>query len=1021
MANIVGTSFGEFIGGTGSADTIQGLGGDDQINGLGGVDTIDGGSGDDTIDGGTGNDIINGGAGNDRLIGGANADTINGGSGHDAFVIQAQSDIAAGETYIGGSGVDSVVIETAGAVNISLISIAADVEQFISINHFDTISMTAAQLGNFQVVDTLGAITLTTAGVADLTGSQISTPTFNLNAAGNTFSLAGVSNRGYTVNGGAAADTITGGNHAGGDTLNGGGGNDTINGGGGSDRIVGGAGGDIQDGGSGNDTFAILATGDIVAGESFAGGSGVDTLSIETGSLVDISAATIGADVENFTAQAAVRMRAEQLGNFQSVTSGGAITLTAAGVADLTGARVNTSTFNLSAAGNTLNLTGVTTASFTVNGGAGADIITGGNNAAGDVLIGGGGADTINGGGGNDTITGGALGDVMNGGTGNDTFLILAAADIAAGESISGGSGIDTLTIAANGVNLSAATIGADVEIFTAGSLVSMTAQQFGNFQVINSGAITLTGAGTADLTGADVLAGTITLSAAGNTLNLTDVVNQAYTVIGGAGADIITGGDATFFFPFGDDLRGGGGADTINGGAGDDRITGGAGGDVQNGGLGDDVFVITLATDVVAGEVISGGADFDRISIESTAASINLSAAGIGADVEALSSTGSRVLLTAAQLGSFQSISVGAITLTNGGIADLTDAEVFQTSFTLAAAGNTLNLTGVTTSFYTVLGGNGADTIIGGDTADFFGSGDDLRGGAGIDTIHGGAGADRIVGGLGADNLNGGLGDDRLVYTVATEVAVGEVVNGGDGFDSITFETASAFIDISALTIGADVEALNTNGTAARLTAAQLQAFDEIQTSGGSLTLTTTGSADLTNADFIGSATIILNAGGNTLNLSGHGNSFTVNGTGAGNDTITGGESGDFINGASGNDVLNGREGSDTLTGGGGNDIFLFDTGPNAGNIDNITDFNVAADTIHFDNAVFTGLADGALDPNFFVIGAAAQDADDRIIYDSGAGMLFYDADGSGAQAAVQFAFVAGGLAMTSADFFVI
>jgi serralysin len=54
------------------------------------------------------------------------------------------------------------------------------------------------------------------------------------------------------------------------------------------------------------------------------------------------------------------------------------------------------------------------------------------------------------------------------------------------------------------------------------------------------------------------------------------------------------------------------------------------------------------------------------------------------------------------------------------------------------------------------------------------------------------------------------------------------------------------------------------------------------------------------------------------------------------------------------------------------------------------------------------------------FLVGGAAADADDRIVYNSATGQLSFDADGDGAGAAILFATLAPGLALTNNDFIV-
>jgi Ca2+-binding RTX toxin-like protein len=141
-----------------------------------------------------------------------------------------------------------------------------------------------------------------------------------------------------------------------------------------------------------------------------------------------------------------------------------------------------------------------------------------------------------------------------------------------------------------------------------------------------------------------------------------------------------------------------------------------------------------------------------------------------------------------------------------------------------------------------------------------------------------------------------------------------------------------------------------------------------------------------------------------------------------AGADRLEGGAGDDKLNGGGGNDKLNGGLGLDRLTGGNSADAFVFNTAPALANRDTILDYNVAADTIQIENAVFPGLgAAGVLAASQFVIGANAADAGDRIIYNATTGRLYFDADGTGAAAKIWFATLDPGLALTAADFVVI
>ncbi|WP_442580620.1 beta strand repeat-containing protein [Mesorhizobium sp. ASY16-5R] len=137
----------------------------------------------------------------------------------------------------------------------------------------------------------------------------------------------------------------------------------------------------------------------------------------------------------------------------------------------------------------------------------------------------------------------------------------------------------------------------------------------------------------------------------------------------------------------------------------------------------------------------------------------------------------------------------------------------------------------------------------------------------------------------------------------------------------------------------------------------------------------------------------------------------------------LTGNEFGQSITGNAGANRIDGGAGADTLRGLGGADIFAFTTAPGGGNSDTIVDFASGVDHIELDATVFATLAVGVLGAGMFSANASglAQDADDRIVYDTDSGALFYDADGVGGSAGIQFATLLGAPGIDASDFVVV
>ena len=256
------------------------------------------------------------------------------------------------------------------------------------------------------------------------------------------------------------------------------------------------------------------------------------------------------------------------------------------------------------------------------------------------------------------------------------------------------------------------------------------------------------------------------------------------------------------------------------------------------------------------------------------------------------------------------------------------------------------------------IIGGNGGNRLTGSAFED------SITGGTGADIINGNAGGDLLYGGAGADRMYGGSGTNTLT--------------GGLGNDSYYVDSETDII-VEAAAGGASDYIFSTVSFSSVLGVERLYLL------------------------------------GNTA--------VFADGVDAQNDFIAGNSASNIIDGKSGNDTIRGGFGNDTLTGGLGLDMFQFLTNPNATfNRDTITDFTAADDVMHLDNLFMTQLGpNGALAAGAFNTGAAASQADDRVIYNTATGALLYDPDGSGVLAAVQFATLTGAPVISAADFVVV
>ncbi|NDH31415.1 MAG: hypothetical protein EBX72_13275, partial [Betaproteobacteria bacterium] len=145
-----------------------------------------------------------------------------------------------------------------------------------------TLSDTSADIADLIAINDRTLVPVDAQSVAAITSA--STTTIDLTAAGVTWKS------GITVSGTAGNDSIKA--TAGADSMTGGAGADTLDGGSGDDSITGGVGVDSLSGGEGDDLFVFAAPADLFLTaivDSIAGGSGTDTIRLDTTAAVTMA------------------------------------------------------------------------------------------------------------------------------------------------------------------------------------------------------------------------------------------------------------------------------------------------------------------------------------------------------------------------------------------------------------------------------------------------------------------------------------------------------------------------------------------------------------------------------------------------------------------------------------------------------------------------------------------------------------------------------------------------------------
>jgi len=247
------------------------------------------------------------------------------------------------------------------------------------------------------------------------------------------------------------------------------------------------------------------------------------------------------------------------------------------------------------------------------------------------------------------------------------------------------------------------------------------------------------------------------------------------------------------------------------------------------------------LATDTSADSinVTLGTSTAAMGSVTAVDASTALNVTLALADYETISITSNGTALSTNTVASLNSDDATTVNITANNNFTLTDLATGTSGVkTINASGSTGNITvGATDNLkMTITGGAGNDVFSGGSEASNIDGGagnDSLTGGAANDTLLGGDGADTLTAGAGNDSIVGGAGNDRVVFG-AGELATGDVVDGGDGTDTLALTMSTANVTAPSVTNFENVEVTFGSGTSYALSLASNATVSKVTMAAG-------------------------------------------------------------------------------------------------------------------------------------------------------------------------------------------